>query len=92
MHVNSFEQVATRYIHVWNETDAAARRTAINQLWAEDGGYIDPWLPSRGTPRSMPRSRRCSRTFRISRPDLLARSMAITTNAGSVWELGASAP
>ncbi|APU15808.1 MULTISPECIES: nuclear transport factor 2 family protein [Actinoalloteichus] len=31
-----------RYIATWNETDPAARRRAITELWTEDGVYTDP--------------------------------------------------
>jgi hypothetical protein len=46
--MNNFEHVAARYIDIWNETDIAARRTAINQLWAENGRYIDPLAAVQG--------------------------------------------
>ncbi len=31
-----------RYLACWNETDPAARRALIEQLWAEDATYTDP--------------------------------------------------
>ena len=31
------QELADRYVAVWNETDAAARRQAIGELWAPDG-------------------------------------------------------
>jgi hypothetical protein len=37
-----YETLAKCYIEMWNETDPAARRKAINTLWAEDARYIDP--------------------------------------------------
>jgi hypothetical protein len=40
--VTDFSDVANRYIDAWNEPDAAARRKAVAELWAEDGGYTDP--------------------------------------------------
>ncbi len=36
------EKVADRYIAVWNEPDADARRRAVADLWTEDGTYTDP--------------------------------------------------
>ncbi|GAA3043983.1 hypothetical protein [Actinokineospora globicatena] len=33
-------ELADRYVAVWNEPDAAARRVAIGELWAEDGRHI----------------------------------------------------
>lgn len=35
-------QLIERYVTTWNETDADARRSAIEGLWAEDGRYVDP--------------------------------------------------
>ena len=46
--MSDFTAVATRYIDTWNETDPAARRTAINDLWAEDGRYVDPLAAAQG--------------------------------------------
>ncbi len=40
--MTDFNDLAHRYIDAWNETDAAARRKAVAQLWADDGGYTDP--------------------------------------------------
>jgi len=37
-----------RYIGIWNETDPAARRTLIEQTWAEDATYRDPVLDGSG--------------------------------------------
>lgn len=31
-----------RYLGTWNETDPAARRAAVAELWAEGGTYTDP--------------------------------------------------
>ncbi|MFZ6759501.1 hypothetical protein ACO0K9_20030 [Undibacterium sp. Ji50W] len=36
MNINA-QQLADRYVAVWNETDLAARRDAIAQLWLPDG-------------------------------------------------------
>ncbi|MBO2464146.1 hypothetical protein [Actinomadura violacea] len=33
----AIEDIARRYVAVWSEPDAAARRAAIAALWAEDG-------------------------------------------------------
>ena len=40
--MTDFNELANRYIDAWNEPDAAARRKAVGDLWAEDGGYTDP--------------------------------------------------
>ncbi|PZS13329.1 MAG: polyketide cyclase [Pseudonocardiales bacterium] len=37
-----------RYLASWNETDPAARRTLIDDLWAEDGRYVDPMAEAHG--------------------------------------------
>jgi hypothetical protein len=31
-----------RYLATWNEDDSHARRAAIDDVWAEDGSYVDP--------------------------------------------------
>lgn len=36
------DELIARYIATWNETDAAARRAAIGEIWTEDGVYTDP--------------------------------------------------
>jgi hypothetical protein len=35
--VSDAQQLADRYVTVWNETDAEARRQAIAALWPPDG-------------------------------------------------------
>ena len=34
--------VIERYLDCWNETDAAARRKLIEEVWAPDASYTDP--------------------------------------------------
>lgn len=34
--------IVDKYVAVWNETNASARRQKIGELWAEDGVYVDP--------------------------------------------------
>ena len=46
--MTDFAQVAARYIDTWNEADWAARRAAIDELWAEDGRYVDPLAAVQG--------------------------------------------
>ncbi|MER7765504.1 hypothetical protein [Kitasatospora sp. NPDC096140] len=36
----SAQQLADRYAALWTESDAAARRGAIERLWAEDGTHL----------------------------------------------------
>jgi hypothetical protein len=35
-------ELIARYLESWNELDPARRRKLIDELWAEDGRYIDP--------------------------------------------------
>jgi hypothetical protein len=37
-----------RYLACWNETDAATRRTLVDDLWAADAEYTDPLAEARG--------------------------------------------
>jgi hypothetical protein len=37
-----------RYLACWNETEPAARRKLIDDLWAEDASYIDPMAQAHG--------------------------------------------
>ena len=37
-----------RYLACWNETDPAARRALIAELWAADATYTDPLADVRG--------------------------------------------
>jgi hypothetical protein len=40
---NSAEDLANRYVAIWNEPDADARRQTVEQLWTEDGVHLlDP--------------------------------------------------
>ena|SRR5215472_9038733 len=34
--------VISRYLECWNETDPAARRKLIDDTWSADASYIDP--------------------------------------------------
>ena len=40
--------LVARYLETWNETDPAARRKAIDELWAPDGTYADPIAAAEG--------------------------------------------
>lgn len=43
-----FDTLAQRYLESWNITDAGQRRTAIEELWAPDGTYVDPLAEGHG--------------------------------------------
>ncbi|RZT87715.1 SnoaL-like protein [Pseudonocardia sediminis] len=40
--MTDFDDVARRYIDVWNETDPAARKEKVAALWTTGGTYTDP--------------------------------------------------
>jgi hypothetical protein len=40
--------IASRYIALWNETNANRRKDLLANLWAEDGTYIDPLMQGSG--------------------------------------------
>ena len=44
----SAQQLADRYVAVWNETNPAARRVAIAQLWLPDGVHYVTTREARG--------------------------------------------
>jgi hypothetical protein len=41
-------ELVERYIAAWNETDPAARRALVAEVFAEDGTYTDPLAAVRG--------------------------------------------
>jgi len=46
--MSDVDELVTRYLAAWNETDEAHRATALRALWVEDGGYTDPLVDVRG--------------------------------------------
>jgi hypothetical protein len=42
------QDVIERYIQAWNETDPRLRRMLVDEVWAEDASYIDPFVEARG--------------------------------------------
>jgi hypothetical protein len=44
----SVSDLVAQYLETWNETDPAARRKAIDGLWAPDGVYTDPIATAEG--------------------------------------------
>ena len=40
--------VIARYLDCWNETDPAARRKLIDEVWAADARYVDPLAEVQG--------------------------------------------
>lgn len=43
-----FNQIAERYIALWNETDPAIRRKLVDELWAEDCTYFNRFFVANG--------------------------------------------
>ena len=46
--MSDIEQLVTRYLDTWNETDPAKRRAEIDAVWAGDALYIDPLAVAEG--------------------------------------------
>lgn len=44
----TFHTLAQRYIDTWNQTDPAARRLAVDELYAERARYVDPLAVAEG--------------------------------------------
>ena len=44
----TFDELAERYIDLWNETDPASRRRGVDELWSEDSRYVDPMVDAEG--------------------------------------------
>ncbi|WP_433330825.1 nuclear transport factor 2 family protein [Spirillospora sp. CA-294931] len=46
--MSDIRELIERYLAIWNETDPAGRRAAIDELWTEDGVYTDPLVVAAG--------------------------------------------
>jgi hypothetical protein len=46
--MNHASTIAERYLAIWNERNAAARRAAAGQLFAFDATYADPMMKGSG--------------------------------------------
>lgn len=46
--MTDFTAIAENYIAAWNETEPAARRKLIDELYAADGSYVDPLVAAEG--------------------------------------------
>ncbi|GLW52322.1 nuclear transport factor 2 family protein [Kitasatospora phosalacinea] len=42
------QHLAERYVAAWNETDPAARRKLVEEVWAPGGRYVDPVVEAVG--------------------------------------------
>ncbi|MEW2359184.1 nuclear transport factor 2 family protein [Spirillospora sp. NPDC029432] len=46
--MSDMNELVERYLAAWNETDAAARRAALAEVFAEDAVYTDPLVSVQG--------------------------------------------
>jgi hypothetical protein len=46
--MSKLNELADRYIAMWNEADAVRRRDLIAAIWMPDGSYVDPVVSSDG--------------------------------------------
>lgn len=46
--MTDFSTLAQRYIDAWNETDPAARRELVGEVWADGARYVDPMAEAEG--------------------------------------------
>ncbi|EXG79205.1 nuclear transport factor 2 family protein [Cryptosporangium arvum] len=46
--MSDIEQLVTRYLKTWNETDAERRRAEIDAVWSDDALYTDPLAVAEG--------------------------------------------
>ncbi len=83
-----FTRLAEMYIATWNETEQSARRTLIEQIWAEDGRYVDPLAEVTGRDQSdaviaAAQAQFAGMTFRLAGPVDAHHDQARFT-----WQLG----
>jgi hypothetical protein len=48
MNTMQMQELAERYVAVWNESDPTVRRQRIAALWTEDGAHYSPTLEAHG--------------------------------------------
>ncbi|GLY70132.1 nuclear transport factor 2 family protein [Amycolatopsis taiwanensis] len=46
--MTDYTDIAQRYLATWNETDPAARRALVDELYTVDGRYVDPLVDAEG--------------------------------------------
>jgi hypothetical protein len=46
--MNTPAHIATQYLAVWNERDAAARRAQVARTFSHDASYLDPMMRGEG--------------------------------------------
>jgi hypothetical protein len=48
LNMMSVNKIVDAYFAMWNETDPAARRAAIETAWSPDASYLDPMFSAEG--------------------------------------------
>ncbi|MGI5170118.1 nuclear transport factor 2 family protein [Spirillospora sp. CA-253888] len=46
--MHKHDELVADYLAAWNRTDPTARRTALAEIWADDGVYTDPMGVAKG--------------------------------------------
>lgn len=46
--MTNYEQVAERYLAIWNEADDRRRRAQMDETWSADARYADPLMAGEG--------------------------------------------
>ena len=75
--------VIARYLDCWNETDPAARRKLIGEVWTPDAEYIDPMGEAHGRDAIEATIGRCRTSFPGSSSPWPARSTRTTGRPAS---------
>ena len=86
--MSDFTKLAEQYIETWNETDPAARRALIDEIWAADGRYIDPLAEVTGRDQIDAVIAAAQRQFAGMRFRLAGAVDAHHDQARFTWELG----
>lgn len=90
--MSDFAKLAEQYIAAWNETDPAARRALIDEIWSPHGQYIDPLAEVAGRDQidaliAAAQAQFTGMTFRLAGPVDAHHDQARFT-----WELGPDGP
>ncbi|MET0529448.1 MAG: nuclear transport factor 2 family protein [Microvirga sp.] len=80
--------IATRYIALWNETDADRRQALLADLWTEDGTYIDPLMQGSGHSQIDALISAVHQRFPTFRFALLCQPDGNGNNVRFSWQLG----
>ncbi len=86
--MSDFTKLAEQYIATWNETDPAARRALIDEIWSADGQYIDPLAEVAGRDQIDAVIAAAQRQFAGMRFRLAGAVDAHHDQARFTWELG----